>query len=58
MCFNKWKCSTLANRDDLIIWMLVDMKFYIDIGGGYIDIESFYTFRQFLIAPAPNLLQY
>lgn len=43
------------NRPDLnFLGTSVDMKFSIDIGGGRIDIELFYWFRQILIAPAPN----
>jgi hypothetical protein len=34
--------------------MSIDMKFYPDIGGGHIDIESSYWFRKYLLAPAPN----
>jgi hypothetical protein len=34
--------------------MSSDMKFRIDIGGGHIDIKSFYRFRKCLIAPGPN----
>jgi len=30
------------------------MKFFIDIGGDHIDIESFYQCTKFLIAPAAN----
>jgi hypothetical protein len=34
------------------------MKFNIDIGGGHIDIESFYRFRKILITPGPNKIQF
>jgi hypothetical protein len=34
--------------------MLIGMKFHINIEGGNVDIELFYWFRKFLIAPAPN----
>jgi hypothetical protein len=30
------------------------MKLHIDIGGGHIDIESFYLFREYLIASTPK----
>jgi hypothetical protein len=36
--------------------IFIDMKFHIDIGGGYIVIESFYRFtKKKIIAPAPNV---
>jgi hypothetical protein len=34
--------------------MLVGINFFIGIGGGHIDIESFYQFTEFLTAPAAN----
>jgi hypothetical protein len=34
--------------------MSVSIKFHIDIRGGHINIELFYQFRKFLIAPASN----
>jgi hypothetical protein len=37
-----------------VLGMSVDMKFHINIRCGHIDMESFYRFRKFLIALAPN----
>jgi hypothetical protein len=37
-----------------ILGISIDVKFHIDIGGGHIDIESFYRFKKILTDPAPN----
>jgi hypothetical protein len=42
------------NNVGLSLGMSVGKKFHVDIGGGHIDIKSFYLFKRVLIAPAPN----
>jgi hypothetical protein len=47
-------CFNHKGDTQLLLGISIDMKFHIDIGNGYINIQSFNLVRKILIAPSSN----